>query len=181
MSSPNRNSESGVHAVSPMVCGVSDGETLGDDLGDASLPKGLRKMIDPCLPSQAEIDAHNLTHLPYRNWCVHCLRGRGKALPHQKSTKERSLLEIHVDYCFPGDEDGSPTLKVLVCRERITSMTLAVVVDKKGGTTPTVERVVKFMKEVGCHHSEVIVKGDQENAIEILMLMFEDLRLKSHL
>ena len=28
-----------------------------------------RRMLDPKLPSQREVDEHNLTHLPYRNWC----------------------------------------------------------------------------------------------------------------
>ena len=31
----------------------------------------------PMLPSQSEIDEHNLTHLPFRDWCPFCIRGRG--------------------------------------------------------------------------------------------------------
>ncbi len=31
--------------------------------------RGIKKMLDPRLPTQAEVDDHNLTHLPYRNWC----------------------------------------------------------------------------------------------------------------
>jgi len=27
-------------------------------------------------PSDAEIRAHNLTHLPFRSWCPHCVRGK---------------------------------------------------------------------------------------------------------
>ena len=32
------------------------------------------KMNDPKLPSKAEIDNRNLSHLPRRSWCRHCVR-----------------------------------------------------------------------------------------------------------
>ena len=35
------------------------------------------KMQDPKLPSPAEEKEHTITHLPYRPWCVHCVRGEG--------------------------------------------------------------------------------------------------------
>ena len=46
---------------------------------------GTRKTIrvaTPYKPSQAEVDDHYLTHLPYRSWCKHCIRGRGKETSH---------------------------------------------------------------------------------------------------
>ena len=60
------------------------------------------------------------THLPFRNWCRHCVRGRGTEMPHQRVTGERELPEIHFDFAFLGDE-GHPgeTLPVLVVRERL--------------------------------------------------------------
>ena len=36
-----------------------------------------KRAQDPRKPSQSEGDQHNLTHLPYRSWCTHCVRGRG--------------------------------------------------------------------------------------------------------
>ena len=36
------------------------------------------KMNDPGEPSEEERREHNLTHLPYRSWCKHCVGGRGK-------------------------------------------------------------------------------------------------------
>ena len=44
-----------------------------------------KKMLDPRWPSAAEVAEHELMHLPYRNWCRQCVRGRGKELPHTKS------------------------------------------------------------------------------------------------
>ena len=40
------------------------------------------KIRDPMLPTQDEIDEHMKVHLPYRNWCCHCVQGRGKAADH---------------------------------------------------------------------------------------------------
>ena len=40
-------------------------------------------------------------------------------------------------------------MSVLVVRERLTRMVLGIVVPKKGLHTPTAQRVVGFMKELG--------------------------------
>lgn len=63
----------------------------------------VRKLIDPSLPSQKEIDDHCIRgHIPYRNWCSVCIKARGKEMDHTKDKgKERRLLEYHFDYCFP--------------------------------------------------------------------------------
>ena len=36
------------------------------------------KMLDPRQPSEEERRTRNLTHLPYRNWREHCVKGRGR-------------------------------------------------------------------------------------------------------
>ena len=35
----------------------------------------------PYTPTRAEIYEHEVTHLPYRSWCRHCVHGRGASLP----------------------------------------------------------------------------------------------------
>ena len=35
-----------------------------------------KPMPAPILPSKAVIEAHNLTHWPYRDWCPHCVASR---------------------------------------------------------------------------------------------------------
>ena len=77
----------------------------------------MRNIGDPRRPSAKEVDERYLTHVPYRNWCPHCVRGRGKDLDHRKGLDEdRSVREFSFDYCFPGDEKGKK-LTVLVERE----------------------------------------------------------------
>ena len=52
------------------------------------------KMNSPKLPSRAEVEAHNLTHLPFRSWCRHCVRGRGKELSHGRAQRETEVPEF---------------------------------------------------------------------------------------
>ena len=62
------------------------------------------KMQDPRAPTQAEREEHELTHLPYRSWCIHCVKGRGKDAPHLVAASDGVLPEVHFDFAFMGDE-----------------------------------------------------------------------------
>ena len=50
---------------------------------EADIAKGL-----PCpiLPSKAEREEHNRTHMPYRDWCDACVKGRGLEDPHHAAS-----------------------------------------------------------------------------------------------
>ena len=124
-------------------------------------------MIDPRKPTQEEVDEHELTHLPYRNWCPICVRGKGKELDHRKSIDEpRGLSEYSFDYCFPGDEFGFK-LTVVVGRERSTGSNFAVAVPTKGASGKfAVDKAIEYMEESGDQLGKVIVKTDQEPSIQ---------------
>ena len=68
----------------------------------------MRNIGDSGLPSMREVEEHYWTNVPYRNWCPHCVRGRGKDLDHRKAVEEdRTIREFSFGYCFPGDEKGA--------------------------------------------------------------------------
>ena len=131
------------------VMNVEEGEAdsdVGEDDEDGALkmdepPQRLeadrddqvvRRLQDPRLPSQKDIELHELTHLPYRNWCPVCVRCRGRDLDHRKAVdEERGVSEYAFDYCFPGDEFEFH-LVVLVGRERTTGAYFATAVPRKG-------------------------------------------------
>ena len=69
--------------------GSSSGDGLGGGgsggAGDAGEPRcqeheasRSRGLPVPRAPSQLEYEEHMLTHYPYRSWCPHCVRGRGR-------------------------------------------------------------------------------------------------------
>ena len=41
---------------------------------EAKPPEVLR---DPGAPTPREIEEHNVTHMPFRSWCPHCVAGTG--------------------------------------------------------------------------------------------------------
>ena len=127
----------------------------------------LRSIGDPRLPSPREVEEHNLTHLPYRNWCPVCVRCRGKGLDHRKAVdEERGVSEYAFDYCFPGDEFGYK-LVVLAGREKITGMYFAAAVPTKGSIGRfAVDKAVDYIRELGDQEGRILVKTDQEPAIK---------------
>ena len=64
-------------------------------VGTRNEMRDMRRLVDPRLPTVEERREHELTHIPYRNWCPHCIRGRGKDLDHRKGIdEERGLSEF---------------------------------------------------------------------------------------
>jgi hypothetical protein len=90
------------------INGIEDEAGATDDpMEEVEEEMGVRttiKMTDPKKPSKEEVEEHWKTHLPYRNWCEVCVRGRGKEDPHRKSGEGSGLPEVHLDFCFIGDE-----------------------------------------------------------------------------
>ena len=66
--------------------------------------RALVKVADPKLPSAEEVEIHNLTHLPYRSWCHHYVRGKGKTMDPRRAGRAKMIPGLHVDYCFMGSK-----------------------------------------------------------------------------
>ena len=159
---------------------VVDVDDEDDDEEQEAGSRKTHKMTDPCKPGTIEINEHEKTHLPYRNWCRHCVKGRGKEMSHTKSKNEHRLPEVHLDFCFVGRE-GEPgeTLPVLVVREGLTKMVLASAVPSKSTGTFIARRVVEFLREIGLEHNDIVVKSDQEPAITTIVSEVGRVRLAS--
>ena len=86
-------------------------------------------------PTQKEIDEHVVSHLPFRAWCRHCVKGKAKGLPHRikKDKVEEQIPLVSIDYMFmhdkqkEGEERGMP---ILALKDRKTKMVRARVVSK---------------------------------------------------
>jgi hypothetical protein len=121
------------------------------------------KLNDPKEPSSEERKTHEMTHLPFRRWCRHCIRGRGKEAAHYKRKGEDGELhELHFDYAFMGEEDEpGKTVTLLVVREKKSRMTLSTAVPTKSTGKFVIDRVIAFMKELGIENLDIIAKSDQ--------------------
>jgi hypothetical protein len=62
-------------------------EQDNEDEEEGQQPKVIRA---PKAPTKAEREEHEATHLPFRSWCTHCLRGRGRHI------NDRLLMQIQM-------------------------------------------------------------------------------------
>ena len=49
-----------------------------------------RTLPQPRLPSREEVQEHELTHIPYRSWCVHCVRGAGRSDAQRRRARQKA-------------------------------------------------------------------------------------------
>ena len=123
------------------------------------------KLQSPKKPSAEEIATHELTHLPFRSWCPHCVRGKGRSADHRKHQDQPDIDEIHLDYCFLGDAD-SKVRPIIVAKHRSSRSVMSSVVPAKGALHEfPAKRVRAFLRELGLEFSDVVVRSDQEPSI----------------
>ena len=132
----------------------------------------IRPRCLPCpkAPSKEEIEAHNATHLPYRNWCPWCVAGRRNNTPHRELRDKRGRTEacLHLDYAFLSDEVGSDLLTVLIGKLEQPKMeldeqstTFACPVKMKGATDAfAFSQLKSFIRMHNVRH--LVFKSDQE-------------------
>ena len=72
-----------------------------------------RAIASPDLPSRREVEDHNLTHIPFRCWCNHCTRGRGRSSAHKRrhhegeEVEERSVTTYSIDHKYLTEEGNA--------------------------------------------------------------------------
>ena len=60
-------------------------ENPGDGEEEAVRPK---TRAPPKQPSAEEVENHMVTHLPFRDWCPHCVRGKSGSKPHRNTQQQ---------------------------------------------------------------------------------------------
>ena len=116
---------------------------------------GARKtemMMSPSLPNGTEAEEHEKTHLPFRSWCRHYVRGKGKQSPVPTNDTRRSWPRIAHGLRLHGDEESEELLTILVAKERTTRMLMSTVVPAKSSVEFAAKRTLAFLREIGCEH-----------------------------
>ena len=92
-------------------------------------------ITSPAMVSRKEKEEHELTHLPYRSWCEHCVRGRGRTAAHRHLQHDRDteVPRVSLDYFFLSDVDRTNgTNPMVVMVGEATGENYARVVEHKG-------------------------------------------------
>jgi hypothetical protein len=115
--------------------GSGDGMADDDDDDQEGPEEALaaKPARDPLAPSQAERDAHEATHLPFRSWCEECVCGRRDNPPHtRRAPEERMVPEVLMDYAFVRRRDETQTMTVLILKDRESRAVRAWTMRNKG-------------------------------------------------
>lgn len=138
-------------------------------------PKVVRR---PAAPTKAMIAAHECHHADYREWCEHCVAGKGVSHQHRSSEKsERSHAEFSVDYAFMAEDGqvgrkeelGEDRMKgacpVIVGYDHDSRGIWAMAVDSKGVTESSTKWLDGKINEAGQSGTKVVIRSDQEESI----------------
>ena len=107
------------------------GENAEQETEDRSAVKP--KMLKvPGEPSENERRLHELTHLPYRDWCEHCVKSKGRQSHAVKKKNDRQPV-IQIDFSFMATENDLPKRTILNATDVQTGYSMAVVLPSKGG------------------------------------------------
>ena len=144
--------------------------------------KGLVAIRAPRQPSNEERELHELTHVPYRDWCDFCVACKGKSDPQRSLDKSeegrRSIPGIQLDYAFGrSDQKNQEELVViLVGVDAETRMLLAVPVESKGADLRgQAEHVVRFTLALN-HYGNTEIIGDSEPTMKALLTYVKSIR-----
>ena len=108
-----------------------------------------KRMQDPLLPEAVDILEHETTHLPHRSWCRHCVRGRGKQLAHHRAGDVPDAPQLHVDFCFMGEEsEACKVIEILCAKESSTNIMMSSTVPSKSTGTFIAMRAMTFPMKI---------------------------------
>ena len=132
----------------------------------------------PAVPSEAEVKAHRLTHIPYARWCSACVKTRARGDKHGSRKEVDRTPVVQVDFFFTTvDPDGRPEEEELpehpcslVAIDVDTRMVLAVPGPNKGGIALKryVEELLRFT--IALHDEEhIVLQSDGEPSIKAVV------------
>ena len=130
----------------------------------------VKVLPSPCKPCLREVEEHNATHLPYRNWCPVCVKSRGRADAHVTVTRRDGVPMVSLDYKSFGEclEDVENTeegkLRAMVMKDHETGMLSGYLIECKGdGDKWLLDKLAEDIADWG--RTDIVLKTDGEPAI----------------
>jgi hypothetical protein len=160
-------------AAQPSGPGSSDDHLKLDESEETRKPNVKRL---PPQVAQEEVDRHNVTHLPFRSWCQHCVRGKATDDHHKRlaPTSVAGEAKWGMDYFFlTRAEEPNKMKAVLNCLDMQSGATFAAMVHK-GADDYALAMIIESLKFTG--RNRIIILSDQENSIKKVASMVRDSR-----
>ena len=116
-------------------------------------------------PTEQQRATHNLTHLPYRSWCEHCVKAKSCEKQSKRQTDKQPVIQI--DYCVVQTGPDVGKRLVLTAVDIQTGLATAVLVPHKGRHAYSVAELKKFIYETGRTYG--ILQYDKRPALKALV------------
>ena len=130
---------------------------------EAHRARGLRQ---PQQPTPQQIAEHNLTHLPYRNWCPICVQGKGRQDNYKKQQSRQPVIQV--DFAYIKSQQDPKTTPVLTAVDVTTQLCMAVLVpDKSSMMDYMINNLQAFIFERG--RTQGILQSDNEDTLNALL------------
>ena len=73
----------------------------------------------PYQPTDDERATHSTSHLPFRAWCTHCVKGLARGWPHRSDDGSPSdIPTVATDFCFVSTESDDDVRTILAMKEK---------------------------------------------------------------
>ena len=137
---------------------------LGDPPPEESeVPRPPKAKKIPDTVSKNDFDSHMLTHVPFRNWCDHCMAGKVREDPHPRRSKgqdPQDVPRVSLDYCFLGrnlevGDEPDPKIEDLKKPQ-----------DEEENNVPV---LVVLDEKTGCAFASVVAKGNNAHAVNVVV------------
>ena len=141
-------------------------------------------------PTRMERMLHEITHLPYRPWCRHCVEGRGRSRYHSQHLEDRSgeTPVVGMDFASLGpretvidrEEESAHDQLVpfLAINDRVSKARAAIAIPTKSvADTYARDKTLKTLE--GWGRTDVVLRCDQEDAIRALRRGVAEARIHS--
>ena len=142
-------------------------------VGEANVPWTRYK------PTEDERLAHSVSHLPFRAWCSHCVKGLARDSPHRSDYgPPPDIPVVALGFCFVNTESDDNVLTILAMKEKPFQSVGATVLPDKSASEFAVATIIGYLDF--CGHQEVKIKCDQEQSMKrIAELLREPLEKRS--
>ena len=121
----------------------------------------------PRSPTEEERAKHELTHLPFQNWCEICVKTKANTPPHFKRdpSEKGRIPRLSMDYMFMPIGENSSMTAIMVLKDSESKQLWSRIVDKKGSQAEgLVKWIAEIIKDLG--YSKLKFRSDQEASIK---------------
>ena len=152
-------------------------ENAGTDQEEDQEGRKPKMLPSPVGPSRREYEEHMCTHIPYRGWCPHCVRGKAPNAQHRRhrGDEDEKVIETHaparigLDFWFMSkDEEEGNRNPLVIMVDKQSKQHVSYAIGSKSVSDWIVRLLCESLETWGYAGKPLIIRTDGEPAIKAL-------------